>query len=581
MRNFRADRPPRRHVPAWLAVAATLGVVASAAAQPIPLTPPATPAPTNPPAAVTPQSPDNGDQIQIAPLQPVDTSWSGLLGTAQGGFPRDMWNGASRGFIIATLPQLQPVTSPVLASLARRLLLSDAVAPAPGGNTNDASQGSGLLAARLDRIYALGLVHDGLALVESLQNTAVTDSIDRDRVELRFATNDTTGACQDVDARVARYPGSWWARALIACQALAGDFAKASLGQSLLADQKAPPDPEFDALIRLLSEHGTARIARLGDPTPLRLALLAAAKRPLPKEAIAVADPAALAGYASNSAVPSEDRLAAAERAEALGVLPPEALAALYGAIEFKPDELTRTRRAIRPPADARERALLYALAKSGTDFEVRMTAIETLAADAGKRGVFAPQAEVLAPTLAGIPSDNVDPKFAAVAARILLAAGTADAAKPWVNAARDKATLLLSLIAQPGVPRLDAGLARDVAVAAGDATTGSHAGLLYALLSALGVDPVTLGDLTPAALTAPPAPGALPNVAIWDAQQQAAQNDQLGMTVLATLLIAESDGRLTSEPLLLGRAIAGLRAVGLDKDAHALALEAALNAGI
>ena len=51
--------------------------------------------------------------------------------------------------------------------------------------------------------------------------------------------------------------------------------------------------------------------------------------------------------------------------------------------------------------------------------------------------------------------------------------------------------------------------------------------------------------------------------------------------TVLATLLIAESDGRLTSESLLLGRAVSGLRAVGLDSDAHALALEAALDAGI
>ena len=49
----------------------------------------------------------------------------------------------------------------------------------------------------------------------------------------------------------------------------------------------------------------------------------------------------------------------------------------------------------------------------------------------------------------------------------------------------------------------------------------------------------------------------------------------------LATLLIAESDGRLTSESLLLGRAVSGLRAVGLDSDAHALALEAALDAGI
>lgn len=579
MRNCRIERRPRPHFAAWL-VAAILLNVASAAAQPIQLIPSATPTPANPSSVAPPQSLEGGDQIQVSPLAPVDTSWTGVLGAAKGGFPHDMWNGANRRFVAAALPQLQPVTSPELTSLARRLLLSDAAAPAPAGNA-DAAAGPKLLAERIDRIYALGFVHDGLALIESLPDTVVTEPIDRDRIELRFATNDTTGACNDVAARIDRYTGAWWARALIACQALAGDFAKASLGQSLLADQKTPPDPEFDALIRLLSEHGAARLARLGDPTPLRVTLLAAAKRPLPAEAIAVADPAALVGYAGNGSVPADDRLAAGERAEALGVLPPPDLTALYGAIDFKSEELERARRSIRPPATARDRALLYVLAKSGSDFAVRTNAIETLAADAQKRGVFVPEAAVLAPVLADIPSANADPKFAGVAARILLATGDAADAKPWVSAAGDKTTLLLSLIATPGVPRVDAGVVRDAAAAAGDAAAGPRAGLIYVLLTALGDDPATLADLTPAALTAPATPGALPNAALWDEQQRAAANAQLGATVLASILIAESDGRLTSESLLLGRAIAGLRAVDLDNDAHALALEAALDAGI
>lgn len=576
MRNCRIERR-RPHFAAWFVVATLLNVTA-AAAQPIQLTPSAPP--PNPSSVAPPQSLESGDQIQVSPLAPVDASWAGRLSATKGGFPHDMWNGANRRFVVAALPQLQPVTSPELTSLARRLLLSDAAAPAPAGNT-DATAGPKLLAERVDRIYALGFVHDGLALIESLPDTVITDPIDRDRVELRFAANDTTGACNDVTARISRYTGAWWARALIACQALAGDFAKASLGQSLLADQKAPPDPEFDALIRLLSEHGAARVARLGDPTPLRVTLLAAGKRPLPAEAIAVADPTALAGYAGNGNVPADDRLAAGERAEALGALPPPDLAALYGAVNFKPEELEHARRSIRPPATARDRALLYALAKSGDDFAVRANAIEALAADAERRGVFVPEAAVLAPTLAGIPSTSADAKFAGVAARILLATGDAAGAKPWVSAAGDKATLLLNLIAVPGVPHVDASVARDAAVAAGDAAAGPRAGLIYVLLTALGDDPATLADLTPEALTAPATPGALPNAALWDEQQRAAANAQLGSTVLASILIAESDGHLTSESLLLGHAIGGLHAVGLDNDAHMLALEAALNAGI
>lgn len=574
MRDCRIDL--RYHSIAVLATAA-LSIAAPAAAQPIPLAPPAAPSAATPPQAASP-TPNADNSIQIAPLQPVDTSWIGLIGASNGGFPHDMWNGASRSFVATALPRLQPVTSPTLTSLARRLLLSDAAAPS---GTTDAADGSNLLVQRIDRIYALGFVADGLALIRSLPATAVTEAIDRDRVELHFAANDVTGACRDVNDRIARYPGVWWARALIACQALAGDFAKAALGQSVLAEEKAPPDPQFDLLIRLVAEHRPGEIARLGDPTPLRLALLAAAKRPLPAAAVAVADPAALAGYATNNAVPAVDRLAAAERSEALGAIPPQALATVYEAVSFTPDERARARRTIELPASARDRAMLYALAKSDTDFSVRLKALAALAADAERRRVFVPMARVLAPILTDIPSANADPKFAGIAARILLAAGNADAATPWITASGDKAASLLRILAQPGVPSINAGLLQSALAAGSPAIAGTRADLIYALLSGLGADPTTISSLASAALTAPIMPGALPNAALWRLQQQAAQNGQLGQTVLATLVIAESGSELTSEPLLLGQAVAGLRAVGLDADAHALALEAALDAGI
>ena len=46
---------------------------------------------------------------------------------------------------------------------------------------------------------------------------------DRDRFELMFAGNDITGACQQAQAQIAHYQDPWWDRALIACQALAGN----------------------------------------------------------------------------------------------------------------------------------------------------------------------------------------------------------------------------------------------------------------------------------------------------------------------------------------------------------------------
>ena len=53
--------------------------------------------------------------------------------------------------------------------------------------------------------------------------------------------------------RIDRYQEVWWDRALVACQALAGDGAKAALGLAVLAEQKAPTDPAFDALIDALA----------------------------------------------------------------------------------------------------------------------------------------------------------------------------------------------------------------------------------------------------------------------------------------------------------------------------------------
>ena len=72
-----------------------------------------------------------------------------------------------------------------------------------------------------------------------------------------------------------------------------------------------------------------------------------------------------------------------------------------------------------------------------------------------------------------------------------------------------------------------------------------------------------------------------MPDVAVWTRQQEAANGKRTGETVLLTLLLARAGDHLSGEPIVLSRAIGGLKAVGLDGEARALALEAALAAGI
>jgi len=526
-------------------------------------TPPPTPAMSAPPQpappAAPPQTPVPADNtIQVLPLPTVDASWLGMLSEGQGGFPHAMWNGTSRALVAADLPQLQPVSSPVFQDLTRRLLLSDAAAPS-GDNPPGAAS---LVDLRFDRLYALGFVEPALQLLQNLPDGMVSEKTDRIGIELRFADNDVTGACNDVSAKIIRYQGVWWDRALIACQALNGDNAKASLGQSLLADQKVPRDAGFDALIDRLGGR-PVKITQLNDATPMKLALLAAAKQTLPPSAVANADLAALHGWAANAKLPPEQRLPAAERGAYYGAVTPEYLATLYDQIPIKPAERAAIlqSKAMKPPADARGRALFYQIAHTDDDMAARRGAVTALLADAKKRGAFKASALLLGAVLSGITIDGSTSDFDADAARVLLVAGTSDNALPWVEAAQSKPLSLLARFAAGGPPLPgDAQLLQDALAelaARNPAAAPRQADLLKALAATLDA-PV----LSPA--TAPAASGA-----------------HLGETVLTIRLTSVSGDQLTQDPAALSNAVAGLRAVGLDGEARRLAIEAAIDAGI
>jgi hypothetical protein len=341
-----------------------------------------------------------------------------------------------------------------------------------------------------------------------------------------------------------------------------------------LREQKAPPDPVFDALVAALGGRAI-KLASLPQPSPILVTLVAAAKLPLPAEAVAAADLPSLRAWAGNEAVPPLQRLAAAERATALGAMTPAALGELYAKVEVKPDELGAAIKQGKAPATPRDRALLYQVARTDPAAAVRATALKSLLAEARKRGDFFTTARVIAPILAELPaSDDLAP-FAPEAVRALYAGGRPEAATPWLAHADPATAPLLQALTQPASP--DAKAPRDaVAMVAG--RDARQAAMLLSLMTALGL-PVTPADWAP--LLAAPAGGALPCAALWLDQQQAAKGGRLGETVLATLILARAGDHLAAEPIILARAVAGLKEVGLDEDARALAVEAALGAGL
>jgi hypothetical protein len=345
-----------------------------------------------------------------------------------------------------------------------------------------------------------------------------------------------------------------------------------------MREQKADRDSVFETLINAILGH-RAKLDKFPDPSPFRMTLLAAAKLPLPPEALANAGPGALAVWATSDKEPIAARLAAGEKAEALGALPPAGLGLLYGAVESKPEEQGALLKGGKLPDDPRSRAILYNLARTNEPGALRVSALAPLIADARHRGAFVPMARLLAPLVAELqPSPDLQ-NFASDAARVLLATGAYDRATSWLALAGRPELRVIANFAQTGENE-DASLADAItALKPIDPDIAARqADLLVTLGSALGM-PLNGVDLS--VLLRSTHSGTLPNGALWLDQQRAAKAGRLGETVLTTVLLAAAGDHLSSDPIVLAQAIAGLRAVGLDSDARALAVEAALDAGI
>jgi hypothetical protein len=598
--SVQAADPPQRLGP-------PMRLVPQGAAPPAaPQTAPGATAPSaGPPPSVSPSSPTAGDPagsrsedaplpetvtketvtkdgtIAIDKLAPVAPDWTGPLGTAEGGLPPTMWQATPRALVAALLPSLQLTTSPAMQDLGRRLLLSNAAAPA---GPDDPSQPP-LLAKRLDRLAAFGQTDAVTALLRDLPARQRNEATDRLRVEQLFLGGDRAGACEAVADGIKRSQGVWWDRALIACQALNGEHEKASLGLGLLREQKAPKDDAFDALVEALANR-TAKLPPLKDPTPLHLALLEAWGQPLPADAAATWPPALLAAWARGAAdVPAAQRLPAAERAAAFGLYPVEKLRELYGAVAA---EAPATEKNVPP---ARSRALLYAAAQAENGPAARADRLAAFLATARGDGEFPfpVAARVVEPMLAELNGGGPDMAHAAPdIARALLALGKPAEARAWIayaDPAAATALVPLARLAQgKGGPPFEAKMLTDLFGPAGkrDEAANRRATLLLALLAALG-DGVGPADWASVMVPAAAKPAAVPMLpaAVWLDLGSAAADRRPGEVVLTGLVTLADGDRLTTQPVVLARAVEALMRVGLEREARSIAVEAAISGGL
>jgi len=580
---------------------------------PIRLTPPPQAAP---PIGAPPQTPGTGatsaprapervdpSHIDVGQPAPLDLDAVGLIDAAHGGLEPTIWDGSERAAIdrlLAALPV--PMKSSAARTLTRRVLVTIAASPRDGArpSADKSLAGSTFAGLRAERLLAMGDIRGAVDLARAIPTRDLDANAARVLLDAHLLANETDAACALTRGQVGRLSDVYWQKSQIFCLALAGERARAELGLNLLREQNAE-DPTFVRLLLAIGTTTRERIAHSGELTPLRLAMLRAARQPIPPDivkpdTVRQATASVLAAIAQNEDAPLDARLVAAEHAVMLGALPADWLAQLYDKVVFNPGQIANAVSFAESDRGPRGRAVLHRVAKQQTIVVARAQALQKMWAVARDAGVYPAAVRASLPLLRAITPASEVAWFAGDAARGLLLAGDRDGARTWFN-------FVLSQRAPVPETATTADLLWPLMRFAGDDASGPadparleawrraiekrprevaerQRAMLAVLLSALD-ERQDAGTVLGPAAEIKARWVEMPDLAIWIALGAPDATDRVGETALLALVALGEDGVAGGNPYVEGAAIAALHRVGLEADARALALEAAIAAGL
>lgn len=525
--------------------------------------------------------------IQVDQLGDVNADTAGLLDDASGGLGAGMWRGTSRAVAMAMLRAL-PVGAPSVAmeSLARRLLLTTAAVP-----DGDGEPGA-LISLRAEKLAAMGATRRVLRLLEVTPGSESLPRLVRIEAESRLLSGDYARACGLASSSMDRNPTTFWQKLFTLCQVLSGAKAEAELGVSLLREV-GDDDPVYFSLIDGLLRDAKPTIGSLPEPTPLQLAMARIAKAQLPEDVLVTERPGALAAIATSPNAAVAIRLEAAERAAATAALSPAELREIYAAVQFDEETLANPLSAAEEAPGPRARALLYQTSVDQSVDAARAESAMMALSLARDVGLYQTTARVFAPMLEAIPARTDLIWFAPEAVRAFVVTERDERSREWyrlmeANAlfsgeARDALSLLVPLrhLADDDAIPLSLEAVNNWRSALGDdAAINEKSALFYTLLGALG-RPAPDGAWDALPLSVERAPVPLPGAVLWHRLDTAAQDGRVAETVLSALLVLGDGGPARVNSLVVKRVVESLRAIGLDADARAVAVEAALAGGL
>lgn len=385
-----------------------------------------------PPAGQAAPSPTGGITVQQLDVVGADSAGTRIDRAPRPGaspLPESLWNGTP-GPVVERLIRLLPAApgSLVLQDLQLRLLAGPA--RAPDGLT---AQGA-LLAARLDRLRAMGALDTLTQLGRSVPQTAMDDQTARVLTDRGLALGDLDAACGLADRFGRGSRDQYWLSVAVVCDALEGDGGRVEFGIRML-DELGDPDLLLAQLGQAFAAGAPGPAVDFTEARPVHVALAKLSKTPIAPNMEGIQDLAVMLAL-SRDVVPLSQpaRLSVAETAARAGVITTGELTAIYARVPPATGDLAAVVTAAQDDPGPRTRAQLWQLSESRSAPIDQIAIIAAALETAEDPATYRLAARVFADRIAALrPAQDIAP-FAEQAALALAAADRADALKPWAD---------------------------------------------------------------------------------------------------------------------------------------------------
>lgn len=357
-------------------------------------------------------------QVSSAPPASVDSWGVGWMGSADGAVPSTFWANTSAETLGPILASIQPKDlSPAGRTLLRRILASRAKGP---------DGGASLTTERLRLLELLGETGNAADLRKRFPTTEWGASGELQAAELDLLQGRQDQACGALTGKPPADAG--WMPLRAVCAALKGDAAAAGLA----AEQVARADEAFGVwLIGALPAIATPGVKKPDGKyaTPLQSAVSVAARLSVPNNALASTPGDIAAAVALDKNATNDQRRAALRPAFAAGKLKPADVFAILSLKDDPPANAPRSRGVSRP--DYLAQAIEAANNKEAKP-EDRASAYAAAlrAAETPEDGRLVSTA--LAAAIKALPRNEATLPYAEPLARAALVAGDAKLAADW-----------------------------------------------------------------------------------------------------------------------------------------------------